>query len=126
MTCYIELVIEWEDEKVKFVCEDTGPGIPKSEQEMLFQRFVQRGGAPGTGVGLAIAKHLVDLTSGSIRFDSDPSVKAGTKCIVLMALPVCEAPDSVVEESTALITDPISFLIIDDIKMNRMMLNRRI
>jgi PAS domain S-box-containing protein len=124
---YIELFIGWEDETmVKFVCEDTGPGIPKSEQEMLFQRFVQRGGAPGTGLGLAIAKHLVDLTGGSIRFDSDPTLKAGTKCIVLMALPVCEAPDVVVEESTALITEPISFLIIDDIKMNRMMLKRRI
>jgi PAS domain S-box-containing protein len=127
---YIELVIGWEGELVKFVCDDTGPGIPKSEQEMLFQRFVQRGGAPGTGLGLAIAKHLVDLAGGSIRFDSDPSVKAGTKCIVLMALPVCTAPppqDRVVEEeSTALITEPISFLIIDDIKMNRMMLMRRI
>jgi PAS domain S-box-containing protein len=123
---YIELVIGWEGEKVKFVCEDTGPGIPKNEQAKLFQRFVQRGGAPGTGLGLAIAKHLVDLTGGSIRFDSDPTVKAGTKCIVLMSLPICEAPDSIIEESTALITEPISFLIIDDIKMNRTMLKRRI
>jgi CheY-like chemotaxis protein len=126
VTGYIELSIGWENELVKFVCEDTGPGIPKSEQEKLFQRFVQRGGAPGTGLGLAIAKHLVDLTGGSIRFDSDPSVRAGTRCIVLMALPSCEAPESVVEESTALIEEPISFLVIDDIKMNRMMLKRRI
>ncbi|KAG7340030.1 PAS domain S-box containing protein [Nitzschia inconspicua] len=124
---YIELTIGWEnDDKVKFVCDDTGPGIPKSEQEMLFQRFVQRGGAPGTGLGLAIAKHLVDLTGGSIRFDSDPSVRAGTKCIVTMSLPLCEAPDHVIEESTELITEPIFVLIIDDIKMNRVMLKRRI
>lgn len=123
---HIELSIGWEGDKVKFVCDDTGPGIPKNEQAMLFQRFVQRGGAPGTGLGLAIAKHLVDLTGGSIRFDSDPTVKAGTKCIVLMALPVCEAPENVVVESTALITAPISILIIDDIEMNRVMLKRRI
>lgn len=123
---YISLSIGWEGDNVKFVCEDTGPGIPKSEQQKLFQRFVQRGGAPGTGLGLAIAKHLVDLKGGSIRFESDPSVKAGTTCLVLMRLSVCEAPDSVVEESTVLIQEPISFLIIDDIKMNRMMLKRRI
>eukprot|EP00339_Tiarina_fusa_P000456 CAMPEP_0116998306 /NCGR_PEP_ID=MMETSP0472-20121206/1425_1 /TAXON_ID=693140 ORGANISM="Tiarina fusus, Strain LIS" /NCGR_SAMPLE_ID=MMETSP0472 /ASSEMBLY_ACC=CAM_ASM_000603 /LENGTH=1067 /DNA_ID=CAMNT_0004697421 /DNA_START=41 /DNA_END=3244 /DNA_ORIENTATION=- len=122
----VTLVMGWEDDNVKFECVDTGPGIPKNEQEKLFQRFVQRGGAPGTGLGLAIAKHLVDLTGGSIRFDSDPTIKAGTNCVVLMSLPLCDAPDTVVEVSTALIQEKISFLIIDDIKMNRMMLKRRI
>ena len=126
VTGSITLVIGWEDDNVKFECVDTGPGIPKNEQEKLFQRFVQRGGAPGTGLGLAIAKHLVDLTGGSIRFESDPTVRAGTNCVVLMQLPLCDAPEDVVEESSALIEEPISFLIIDDIKMNRMMLKRRI
>jgi CheY-like chemotaxis protein/two-component sensor histidine kinase len=126
VTGSVTLVFGWEGDKVKFECIDTGPGIPKNEQEKLFQRFVQRGGAPGTGLGLAIAKHLVELTGGSIRFDSDPTVKAGTTCVVLMSLPLCNAPESIVEESTALIEEKISFLIIDDIKMNRMMLKRRI
>ena len=81
----IQLYMGWEGDKVKFECADTGPGIPKNQQEKLFQRFVQRGGAPGTGLGLAIAKHLVDLTGGSIRFDSDPAVKAGTTCVVYVS-----------------------------------------
>eukprot|EP00529_Nitzschia_sp_RCC80_P007509 CAMPEP_0113471992 /NCGR_PEP_ID=MMETSP0014_2-20120614/17275_1 /TAXON_ID=2857 /ORGANISM="Nitzschia sp." /LENGTH=1355 /DNA_ID=CAMNT_0000364667 /DNA_START=428 /DNA_END=4492 /DNA_ORIENTATION=- /assembly_acc=CAM_ASM_000159 len=123
---HIELSLDWEGDYVKFACEDTGPGIPKSEQEKLFQRFVQRGGAPGTGLGLAIAKNLVDLVGGSIRFDSDPSVKAGTTCIVLLKLEVCQPPEGTVEENTALIEEPLTILIIDDIKMNRMMLKRRI
>lgn len=122
----ITLQVGWEGDKVKFECIDTGPGIPKNEQEKLFQRFVQRGGAPGTGLGLAIAKHLVDLTGGTIRFESDPTIRAGTTCVVLMSLPLCDAPNAVVEESTALIEEDLSFLIIDDIKMNRMMLKRRI
>lgn len=122
----ITLYMGWEDDQVKFECIDTGPGIPKNQQEKLFQRFVQRGGAPGTGLGLAIAKHLVDLTGGSIRFDSDPAIKAGTACVVYMKLPVCAEPSTIVEESNALIKEPLSFLIIDDIKMNRMMLKRRI
>ena len=126
VTGSVTMIIEWEEGKVKFECVDTGPGIPKNEQEKLFQRFVQRGGAPGTGLGLAIAKHLVDLTGGTIRFDSDPTVKAGTSCVVLMPLELCDAPETVVEDSTALIEEPITFLIIDDIKMNRMMLKRRI
>lgn len=126
LTGSITLTIGWEGDKVKFECIDTGPGIPKNEQEKLFQRFVQRGGAPGTGLGLAIAKHLVDLTGGTIRFESDPTIRAGTTCVVLMSLPECEAPGAVGEVSTAVIEEPISFLVIDDIRMNRMMLSRRI
>jgi PAS domain S-box-containing protein len=125
----ITICIGWEGVNVKFECIDTGPGIPKSEQEKLFQRFVQRGGAPGTGLGLAIAKHLVDLAGGSIRFDSDPSVKAGTSCIVLMPLDLCEPVDMPAKENldeVPFLEEPLSFLIVDDMKMNRMMLKRRI
>mmetsp|Transcript_22169 Transcript_22169/g.24686 ORF Transcript_22169/g.24686 Transcript_22169/m.24686 type:complete len:1079 (-) Transcript_22169:104-3340(-) len=125
MLGHIELSIKWEDGNVKFTVEDTGPGIPVNEQKKLFQRFIQRGGAPGTGLGLAIAKHIVDLTGGSIQFESDPTVKAGTSCIVLMNLPLCKAPETTVKKSTELIQEPISCLIIDDIKMNRTMLKRR-
>jgi PAS domain S-box-containing protein len=126
---HIELSVKWEDGNVKFICEDSGPGIPIQEQKKLFQRFIQRGGAPGTGLGLAIAKHVVDLTGGSIRFDSDPTVKAGTSCIVHMALPLCKAPtESTAEKKKCaeVIQEPISCLIIDDIKMNRTMLKRRL
>lgn len=118
--------ISWDGELVRFECVDTGPGIPKSEQEKLFHRFVQRGGAPGTGLGLAIAKHLVDLAGGTIRFDSDPTIKAGTSCIVEMPLSLCECPETKEETDTSVLEDPIAFLIIDDIKMNRMMLMRRL
>jgi len=124
----ITLVVGWEDDLVRLECRDTGPGIPKDEQEILFERFVMRGGAPGSGLGLAIAKKIVDLMHGSIRFESDPSVKAGTSCIVLLALEPCEemtARESEAEDKS-LIEDAVSILIIDDIKMNRTMLKRRI
>jgi CheY-like chemotaxis protein len=122
----IVLLMEWVDECVQFECCDTGPGIPKKEQKKLFERFVQRGGAPGTGLGLAIAKHLVDLTGGSIRFYSDPTIKSGTSCVVKMPLEVCDRPEEFeVEEMPGLILEKISILIIDDVKMNRLMLRRR-
>jgi CheY-like chemotaxis protein len=124
----ITLRVEWEDDMVKFECIDTGPGIPKKEQEKLFQRFVQRGGAPGTGLGLVIAKHLVDLMSGSIRFESDPTIKAGTSCIVNMKLTPCSSldVDTEVEVAATMIEEPLRILIIDDLKINRSMLSRRI
>ena len=123
----IDIVINWEDEFVRFECIDTGPGIPVKEQKKLFERFVQRGGAPGTGLGLAIAKHLVDMTGGSICFHSDPSINPGTTCVVKMPLKICDPPEiPIKEDSTSIIEEPLSFLLIDDVKMNRSMLSRRI
>jgi len=130
---HVRISLCWEDDLVKFECSDTGPGIPKSEQEKMFERFVQRGGAPGTGLGLAIAKHLVDLTGGNIKFQSDPSVRPGTTCIVRMPLTLCEPPGGgdVDDElpdpvETGLLQEPLTFFIIDDVEMNRKMFKRRI
>ena len=123
----ISLIISWEDKFVVFECKDTGPGVLMAEQKRLFERFVQRGGAPGTGLGLAIAKHLVDLMKGTICFYSDPSVKPGTSCVVKVYLAECKAPERVLNEnSTSVIPEKLSFLVIDDVAMNRLMLSRRI
>lgn len=123
----VTMRIGWNGANVQFDCIDTGPGIPKSDQEKLFQRFVQRGGAPGTGLGLAIAKHIVDLTNGSIQFHSDPTVRPGTTCTVIMPLRKC--PQESAEPTTdtqSVFGEAMSFLIVDDVKLNRTMLKHRI
>lgn len=124
----IELIVTWQNDRIQFDCIDTGPGIPKGEQEELFQRFTKRGGAPGTGLGLAIAKHLVDLSGGTIWFDSDPTMNAGTTCSVQLPLATCDPPGQLQEDpgGSGVIEEKLAILIIDDIKMNRMMLKRRI
>ena len=45
---------------------DEGPGIPPDEAERVFQRF-HRGAGGGTGLGLALARWIVDLHGGTIR-----------------------------------------------------------
>jgi CheY-like chemotaxis protein len=125
----IALSMQWIGKMLRFECEDTGPGIPKQDQTKLFQRFVQRGGAPGTGLGLAIAKHLVALAGGNIGFESDPTVKPGTTCVVELPLELCDDPENLGEsrlEEIVMIEEPITFLIIDDIAMNRTMFKRRV
>ncbi|MBV8775198.1 MAG: PAS domain-containing protein [Deltaproteobacteria bacterium] len=53
---------------------DTGPGIPAEVREHLFERFAQwrvNGSEPGSaGLGLAIAKEIVDAHGGRIFVDS--------------------------------------------------------
>ena len=55
---------------------DQGPGIPRAEQDRIFQRFYQVDRSrsktrPGTGLGLAIVKHLVHLHGGAVEVESE-------------------------------------------------------
>jgi signal transduction histidine kinase len=55
---------------------DTGPGIPPEDQPHLFQRFFRGqlgrdSGTPGIGLGLAIAKEIVEQHQGSIELASE-------------------------------------------------------
>jgi signal transduction histidine kinase len=59
-------------ERLVFECSDTGPGIPVEMQGKLFESFASHGKANGTGLGLAMAKKIVDAHCGSIRCLSQP------------------------------------------------------
>ena len=54
---------------------DEGVGIPEQEQKRLFERFFRAStstGIPGTGIGLHLVKHLIDMHGGSIAVESNP------------------------------------------------------
>jgi anti-sigma regulatory factor (Ser/Thr protein kinase) len=95
----ITLQVSWTvDSLMQLECIDTGPGTPKSKQENLFEWFVHRGGAPQTGLGLNIAKEIVTIFGGTIKFESDPTVKPGTTCHILLPLELCgQQPDEEVQ-----------------------------
>jgi signal transduction histidine kinase len=61
---------------MEIVVEDTGEGIPPEEQAAIFEKFhqVRRAGAAkvaGTGLGLALAKSLVEMHGGQIWVESE-------------------------------------------------------
>ncbi|MCX7773762.1 MAG: ATP-binding protein, partial [Clostridia bacterium] len=62
--------------KLQFTVKDTGIGIPKVKQGLLFERFNQLDSSyakqyQGTGLGLAISKKLVEMMNGEIGVESE-------------------------------------------------------
>lgn len=59
-------------DRTLFCVEDQGAGVPEELRGHIFQRFWQREGGPrqGAGLGLAIARGLVELHGGRIWVDS--------------------------------------------------------
>jgi two-component system sensor histidine kinase BaeS len=66
---------------------DTGPGIPAAEVPHVFDRFWRAGdraGTPGTGLGLPVARALVQASGGQISLESEEGV--GTVVTIRLAL----------------------------------------
>jgi signal transduction histidine kinase len=75
---------------VQLEVADTGIGIDAKEQVQLFQRFFRASTAtkrqiPGTGLGLYIARAIVEAHGGSISVDSVPG--RGTCFVIALPLP---------------------------------------
>ena len=57
---------------LSFSVEDTGPGIPASEAEHIFERFVKLDSfVQGTGLGLSICRQIAQSLGGSVYLDTE-------------------------------------------------------
>jgi signal transduction histidine kinase/CheY-like chemotaxis protein len=66
-----------EPDRILFAVQDTGIGIPKEFQDLIFQEFEQVPGIfqakhKGTGLGLPLSRRLAELLRGTIAVDSAP------------------------------------------------------
>jgi PAS domain S-box-containing protein len=70
----IHLGLGREDGLLKITVKDEGIGIPKKDQQHLFDRFFRANNAiniQGTGLGLNIVKKYIELMNGHIEFSSE-------------------------------------------------------
>lgn len=75
-----------------FSVKDSGAGIARESLELIFERFKQaetdlRSSTKGFGLGLAIAKELVDLNLGRLSVESEPNVGSTFSFTVPLANP---------------------------------------
>jgi len=78
----------------RFSVEDEGPGVPASERERIFDRFVRlhfdaSAQSQGTGLGLAICRGIVELHHGRIFAEAGPEDR-GLRVVV--EIPAQSAP----------------------------------
>jgi len=118
-----------ENDKIDLIIsvKDTGIGIPKDQQDRIFEAFNQQEGQRtvkygGTGLGLTITRRLVEMMGGEIVLKSEP----GKGSIFTITLPDVTIKEEGKESSDSNLIDPASLffekgtvLIADDNQENR-------
>ncbi|WP_367392310.1 response regulator [Lewinella sp. LCG006] len=131
----VVLQVNWKEQssdliQVQFEIQDTGPGIPKDQQDSIFQAF-NRIHTPGkqqegTGLGLSIAKQLAERMNGHIHLTSE--VGKGAKFTIHLPLKLeteqTKTTPSPTTPSLKNTTPPRRILIVEDHPMNQIVLRK--
>ena len=129
---YVDIKCQVQEEnedtvKVQFDITDTGIGIPDEKLEAIFEEFKQADSTVlkkygGTGLGLTISKHLVELQGGTISVKSE---LGGGSCFTIV-IPYKTTSDKNIEIQegelidTSLLAD-MKILLVDDDNVNRLL-----
>ncbi len=101
---WVEISLGRRDGQVEIRVADNGPGIPPEFLPHIFERFSQADISStrhhgGIGLGLAIARHLIELHGGSITAENRQN---GTGAILTVKLPAAEdTPPTTIEQALA-------------------------
>jgi signal transduction histidine kinase/DNA-binding NarL/FixJ family response regulator len=110
---------------LRFSVSDTGIGIPPEKLSAVFDSFQQAGEDTtarfgGTGLGLTIARELVQLHGSDIEVESE--VGKGSVFAFTLTLPLAEAADlemAIASGDALHFTQPLRILLADDNALNR-------
>jgi PAS domain S-box-containing protein len=122
----VELKIEQSDKKSKYVTLcfsviDTGIGIPKEKQDLIFQEFSQADNSVtrefgGTGLGLSISSKLVKTMGSNLKVDSEKG--KGSKFYFSIDFEISDESDGMKESINKLNVSLYEKIAIDNSEMN--------
>lgn len=107
---------------IEFTCRDTGIGMSKEFQNKIFEPFAQehigsRSKYVGTGLGMPIAKSLVEKMGGTLEFTSQEGV--GSQFVIRIPFKIDEEhKNGTVKESTSVSIEGLSVLLVEDNELN--------
>jgi signal transduction histidine kinase len=90
----IEVAVAAKDSQIVIEVADHGIGIPQSDQQKIFDKFYRVSTAlvhntKGSGLGLALVKHVVEAHGGRVLVDSEPG--RGSRFTILIPIPKTES-----------------------------------
>lgn len=96
----ISILVKQEQDYARVIISDTGKGISPDKMKSIFEAFYQGNEAGsrelgGTGIGLSITKHLVELHGGQIKVESE--LGAGTS--FSFTLPIDQSQEPSIHEA---------------------------
>lgn len=104
---------------IKISIKDTGIGIPKSAQDLIFDKFSQADNSTtrkfgGTGLGLAISKQLTEMMSGELAVES----RSGEGSTFSFTMKLENDVDEKIEINAIKNLQGLRALLVDDIAIN--------
>jgi signal transduction histidine kinase len=76
-TSVVQIGLSTDDDSVRVIVDDDGPGIPPADRERIFERFTRLDDGRarhhgGTGLGLAVVRSIANRHGGQVRVDDSP------------------------------------------------------
>jgi signal transduction histidine kinase/ActR/RegA family two-component response regulator len=121
-----------EEGVIQFEIQDSGIGIPKEKQDRIFDAFYQADSSitkrhEGVGLGLSIARKLVQMMGGRLRFESE--VNKGSRFWFQLKLAIADQPEQMPQDSEDENDDTdflkqAHLLLVEDNRINQMVTQR--
>jgi signal transduction histidine kinase/DNA-binding LacI/PurR family transcriptional regulator/AraC-like DNA-binding protein len=117
---YVALHAFRDHESVRLEVQDTGMGVPPSDQESIFEDFRQseyttRRGYGGLGLGLSICKRIVQLHQGRIGVESAGIAGEGATFYAAFPIPAAGAGDPQGDTALNYMTKPLNVQLLNGV-----------
>jgi PAS domain S-box-containing protein len=117
--------------EVEFIVSDTGIGIPEDKKELVFEKFTQLNSQHsrefgGIGLGLSIAKELVELQKGTIKLESYVDFGTTVSFVLTFGLGKEVANEKAKEIKQASPKTDLKVLVVDDSQINHFVADKHL
>jgi PAS domain S-box-containing protein len=124
---YIKIITSFEERNnkqvmMKLIVKDSGIGIPKDKQKIIFDKFVRLNASytglySGLGLGLAMVKKLVEAMQGTIEVESELGEGSTFTCLLPLEVSPSQPEIMMNKSQSHVICKSLNLLLVEDDKI---------